>query len=59
MRLNDMIAACVFCYLNSHLEVTKKMVYNDSGPQIMFDSSHSGSKTIIDNGSDISFLGED
>ena len=59
MSLYELIAAHVFRYLNSHLEVTRKVVYNDSFLKIMSDRSHSGSKTTIDNVYYTSFLGED
>ena len=52
MSVNEMITTCKVRYLNAHMKVTRTAVYNDNVFWIISESSHSGSNTIIDHGTD-------
>ena len=58
MSVNEMITTCKVRYLNAHMKVTRTAVYNDNVFWIISESSHSGSNTIIDHGTDTRQLGE-
>ena len=57
ISVNEMITTCPEQYLNAHLKVTRKVVYDINFFWIISSSAHSGYKTTIENGTDTSLLG--
>ena len=58
ISVNEMITTCPEQYLNSHLKVTRTVVYNENVFLIISYIDHSGSNTTIENVNDNSLIGE-